>query len=65
MNRLLTGFKHKYPQEFLDQLAKDLGFEWIPVKFETIPYDKVEVKPLPPPNGKIYYMEVKYNKNEP
>ena len=53
-------FKHKYPQKFLDELAEAMGIEWIPVKPSLVPRDLVEVKPLPPPSGKLYHLESKY-----
>ena len=59
MSTLMRGFQNRYPQEFLDELAKACGFEWYPVKFTPVPKDKVEVKPLGPPTNMIFYMDIK------
>lgn len=56
----IFGFQHSYPQEFLDQLAKDLGFKWTKAKFTTIPKDKVSVQPMGPPSGVVHYIDFKY-----
>lgn len=53
-------FKYKYPQKFLDDLAKTFGFKWTPVKATTISKEKVKIQPLPPPSGTLYFMEVNY-----
>jgi len=58
MSRLF-GFKYKYSQEFLDQLAKEFGFEWTLVKPQLIDKDEISISPLPPPSGKLYYMNIK------
>lgn len=63
-NRLISGFKYGYPQEFLDQLAKDLGFKWTKVEFKAIPHDEIPVSPLPPPSGTLFYSEIKYKKDD-
>ena len=53
-------FKYKYSQKFLDELAKAMGIEWIPVKPTLVPKELVSEHPLPPPSGKLYYIETKY-----
>lgn len=58
MNRIF-GFKHKYPQSFLDALAKRWGFEWTHVPCTTVPKEDISVNPLPLPSGIIYHMELK------
>lgn len=64
MNTLFTGFQNRYPQEFLDELAKILGVEWVPIEMKTVPKESVTVlseeerKPL----GLIFYMDTVYNK---
>jgi len=60
----IFGFKNRYPQSFLDKLAKDLGFKWTKVKMETTPFKDVKVHPLPPPSGELYYMEMNHRKSE-
>lgn len=62
MSRIF-GFKHAYSQKFLDQLAKDLGFEWTPVVFKCIDKEKISVCPMPPPSGQLLYMDIEYKKN--
>lgn len=59
MSRIF-GFKNRYPQSFLDNLAKALGIKWTKAKPTLIDPKDVEVRPLPPPSGTLYYMEVKY-----
>lgn len=60
MNALFGGFKGRYPQKFLDELAKTLGIKWTKVEFKAVPKEKVEVKPLGPPSGVLYYVDMKY-----
>lgn len=57
----IFGFKNKYPQSFLDSLAKVCGFKWTKVKAKTYSKD-IEVKPLPPPSNSLFYFETKYGK---
>jgi hypothetical protein len=59
-NNRLFGFQHRYPQAFLDELAKMMGIEWIPVNPTLVPKENISVQPLPPPCGKLYYIETKY-----
>ena len=63
MSKLIGGLKHRYPQEFLDQLAKDLGFEWTRVNFGTIGKDDCPIHPIPPPSGLLFYVDYKLNKD--
>ena len=56
--------KNRYPQEFLDRLAKELGITWTPLKPTTIDSSLIEVRPLPPPSNTLYYCDFKYNENE-
>ena len=63
-SRLISGFRHVYSQEFLNQLAKDLGIKWTKVEFRTIPHEDVPVCPMPPPSGILLYSEVKYKKDD-
>ena len=60
MKNKIFGFKYRYPQSFLDDLAKKLGFEWTKVKFKTIPKEEIEIKPLDLPSGELYYLDIKY-----
>lgn len=60
MSRIF-GFKHIYSKEFLDRLAKELGFEWTFLAPKSIPSEEISVNPLPPPTGKLYYCEFKYD----
>ena len=53
----IFGFKNRYPQSFLDQLAKDLGIEWTKVEFKTLDKEDVPICPLPPPTGNLYYFD--------
>lgn len=58
----IFGFRHSYPQSFLDELAKAYGFKWTKVEWKL--YDgEIEVRPLPPPTGELYYCEFKYATN--
>ena len=59
MSRIF-GFKNRYPQKFLDKLAKDLGIKWTKVKPTLISKDEITSCPLPPPSGKLYYSEHKF-----
>ncbi len=61
---IFRGFQYRYPQSFLDDLAKALGIKWVKCDPTTIDKNKIEVKPLPPPSGKLYYCEAKYNDEE-
>lgn len=63
MNTLFTGFEYKYPDDFIEQLEKILGVKFTRCKFETVPADSVDVKPLPAPNATLYYLDVKYKKH--
>jgi len=60
MKSRLFGFQYRYPQKFLDNLAKWYGFEWTPVNPTLVPWYIVSVHPMPPPSGKLYYIEIKY-----
>lgn len=60
MESRIFGFKHKYSQEFLDWLEKELGIKWIKCPPKTIPTDKVEIKPLSPPSNKVHYIDIEY-----
>jgi len=60
----IFGFKHQYPQEFLDQLAKDMGFDWTPVKFKTVNAKDIEVRPLGPPSRILAYIDIKYKEDK-
>jgi hypothetical protein len=62
MNRNRTPFVMYLPfsKKQMDQLAKDLGIKWTYPSAQTIPKEKIEVRPLLPPTGKLYYFEVKY-----
>jgi hypothetical protein len=64
MSRLLGGFKHRYPQSFLDKLAKAWGFKWTKVEFKQVDAKDVEVSPMPPPSGQLYYIEMKYDNKD-
>jgi hypothetical protein len=64
MRSRIFGFKNKYPQSFLDSLAKAWGFEWTKVRHVPIDRDKVEVKPMGPPSAILYYCEIKYNEDK-
>jgi hypothetical protein len=55
---IFTGFRHRYPQKFLDELAKSLGIEWTKVEFKCVPAENVPVCPSPPPAGILFYMDV-------
>jgi hypothetical protein len=61
-NTLFTGFRYRYPQEFLDSLAKEFGFTWTKVEWRSVPRDTVCVCPPPPPTGILYYLEPVYDK---
>jgi hypothetical protein len=56
-------FQYKYPQEFLDNLAKSMGFEWTPVIAKLNNKDEIEVKPMGKPSGKLFYIETKQKQN--
>jgi len=57
----IFGFTHKYPQSFLDKLAKDLGIKWTKVESKTMKKEDIDVCPLSPPSLNIDYFESKYN----
>ena len=57
----IFGFTHKYPQSFLDKLAKDLGIKWTKVESKTVKKEDVDIRPLSPPSSNIEYFECKYN----
>ena len=59
MSRIF-GFKHRYPQSFLDELAKAWGFKWTKVKCTPVKTEDVSVHPLPPPTGTLFYTVIKY-----
>ena len=63
MNRIF-GFKHKYPDGFFKTLEKLLGVKFTKNKATLIPREEIEVKPLPPPSGTIYYIDFKYGNNK-
>lgn len=46
--------------EQMENLAKALGIKWTYVAAQTIPKEKIKVCPLPPPTGKLNYIEAKY-----
>lgn len=56
----IFGFTHKYPQSFLDKLAKDLGFKWTKVKFKTVKKEDINIMPLSSPSLPILYIKYKY-----
>lgn len=67
MNRInsrIFGFRYRYPKKFLDDLAKSLGIKWQKVKVRLMDKDKIESRPLRPPMGKFYYMDMRYNDND-
>ena len=49
-----------FSHEQMEALAKALGIKWTYVSAQTIPKEKVEVCTLPPPSGKLIYIEAKY-----
>lgn len=60
----IFGFTHRYPQSFLDKLAKDLGIKWTKCIPQTLAQEEVEIKPLNPPTSKLYYFKINYKNNE-
>ena len=58
--RIPIVMKGRYPQSFLDELAKAMGIKWAKVKSECIPTEKIDIRPLALPIGKLYYVETKY-----
>lgn len=64
----MFAFKFKYPQSFLDELAKAHGITWTPVDVKTIKREDIPVKPLSAPRSAICYFDMKYGndkKNKP
>jgi len=59
----LFGFSHRYPQSFLDELAKAWGFKWTKCPPKSILTEDISVCPLEPPTGKLQYIDIKYEKN--
>lgn len=59
---IFRGFTHRYPQSFLDKFAEIMGIKWSKVKFKIIDSEKIRIKPLSPPSGKLYYFDVKCGK---
>ena len=64
MSKLLTGFQHRYPQSFLDELARSTGTKWVKPSLKTIPKELVQVSPLGPPSGIVYYIDFKYKSKD-
>ena len=60
----IFGFKHHYPQEFLDKLAKECGFKWTKCSMRTIDASLIEIRPMSPPSALLYYCDFKYKENE-
>jgi hypothetical protein len=60
----MNKFKHKYSQEFLDQLAKDLGFEWSKVEFNLLDKEDMPICPLGPPSGALFYVDYELNQDK-
>lgn len=56
-------FKYKYPQSFLDSLAKVFGIKWTKVTANSIPKEDIVEKPLNPPSNTLYYIEIISYKN--
>ena len=53
-----------FSHEQMEALAKSLGIKWTYPSAKTIPAEKIEVRPLSPPSGNLYYTEIKYKSNE-
>jgi len=53
------GFRGRYPTSFFKHLEKILGIKFVYLKPKTT-NKKIEVQPLSPPSGKLYYIEPKY-----
>jgi len=60
MHRTPFVMRGNFSKEWMEQFAKDMGFEWTYVAAQTIPKEKIEVRPLPPPTGRLNYIEAKY-----
>jgi len=58
----LFGFKYRFPQAFLDELAKAMGIKWVRIAPRLINKEDIEVHPLPPPMNKLFYCELKTKK---
>jgi hypothetical protein len=58
-------FKNKYPQEFLDRLAKELSIEWTEVTARTVDRDSFSASPLPPPSGILFYTDHVFSDKRP
>ena len=59
---MIRSFKYKYPQSFLDELAKAMGVELTKVQSKLYSKDDIEVKPMNPPTAELFYMEYNYKK---
>ena len=60
----IFGFHHRYPQAFLDELAKAMGITWTKVTPTTVPNELVTVHPMGPPSDQIQYIDFKYKSND-
>jgi len=60
MHRTPFVMRGNFSKEWLEDFAKAMGVKLTYPSATTIPAEKIEVRPLPPPSGKLYYVEAKY-----
>lgn len=57
---ITRGFSGRYPESFFKHLEEILGVKFIYCAPRLIEAEKIEIRPLPPPTGKLYYIDAKY-----
>jgi len=60
MRRMPFVMRGNWSKEWMESFAKTMGVKFIWLEPTLISKEKIEISPLSPPSGKLYYFTVKY-----